>query len=406
MLLAVALSLAAAGCGGDEEGKPIPAATATALNTELDGVQARLDQGSAGACRDILEGPREPEHGARAGADRRDAGRRGLRRALGARGQLRQPLGPRAGGLRRQGAGGEVAAGARADRRPTETTPTETTPTETTPTGDHADRRRRRPDEEPLPHDGDGDNGGGVPGNGNGNGNGGGGVGTGSGRMSTPTEVAGRYVIERRLGAGGMSTVFMANDTVLERPVAVKLLAEHLADDEAFVYRFRREALSAARLQHPNIVQVFDSGQDPSIASATTSSWSTWTGPSAADMLRERKQLEVDETVAARARRLPRARLRAPRRRGPPRREAREPPVRRGDGAHEARGLRDRQGGGADADHAGRLRARHRRLPVARAGPRRGGGAGLGHLLAGRVRLPVPHRAGSRTSTRRSRSWR
>jgi serine/threonine-protein kinase len=114
--------------------------------------------------------------------------------------------------------------------------------------------------------------------------------------MSPPTEVAGRYVIERRLGAGGMSTVFLARDTVLERPVAVKLLAEHLADDEAFVYRFRREALSAARLQHPNIVQVFDSGQD-------TSSGRHYIvmeyvdGPSAADMLRERKQLELDETV-------------------------------------------------------------------------------------------------------------
>ena len=80
--------------------------------------------------------------------------------------------------------------------------------------------------------------------------------------MSPPTQIAGRYVIERRLGAGGMSTVFQANDTVLERPVAVKLLAEHLADDDAFVARFRREALAAARLQHPNIVQVFDSGED------------------------------------------------------------------------------------------------------------------------------------------------
>jgi eukaryotic-like serine/threonine-protein kinase len=115
--------------------------------------------------------------------------------------------------------------------------------------------------------------------------------------MSPPTEVAGRYVIERRLGAGGMSTVFQANDTVLERPVAVKLLAEHLADDEAFVYRFRREALSAARLQHPNIVQVFDSGQDQ--ASGRHYIVMEYVdGPSAADMLRERgKQLEVDETV-------------------------------------------------------------------------------------------------------------
>jgi serine/threonine-protein kinase len=103
-------------------------------------------------------------------------------------------------------------------------------------------------------------------------------------------------VIERRLGAGGMSTVFLANDTVLERPVAVKLLAEHLADDEAFVHRFRREALSAARLQHPNIVQVFDSGQD----SATGRHYIVMEyvdGPSAADMLRERKQLEIDETA-------------------------------------------------------------------------------------------------------------
>jgi eukaryotic-like serine/threonine-protein kinase len=114
--------------------------------------------------------------------------------------------------------------------------------------------------------------------------------------MSPPTEVAGRYVIERRLGAGGMSTVFEARDTVLERPVAVKLLAEHLADDEAFVYRFRREALSAAKLQHPNVVQVFDSGQDP----ATERHYIVMEyvdGPSAADMLRERKQLEIEETV-------------------------------------------------------------------------------------------------------------
>jgi eukaryotic-like serine/threonine-protein kinase len=114
--------------------------------------------------------------------------------------------------------------------------------------------------------------------------------------VTPPTEVAGRYVLGRRLGAGGMSTVFEANDTVLERPVAVKLLAEHLADDEAFVYRFRREALSAARLQHPNIVQVFDSGQDPN----THRHYIVMEyvdGPSAADMLRERKRLEIDETV-------------------------------------------------------------------------------------------------------------
>jgi serine/threonine protein kinase len=116
--------------------------------------------------------------------------------------------------------------------------------------------------------------------------------------MSPPTQVAGRYVIERRLGAGGMSTVFKANDTVLERPVAVKLLAEHLADDEAFVARFRREALSAARLQHPNVVQVFDSGQDPE-SGRHYIVMEYVDGPSCADLLRERRELDIELTVRA-----------------------------------------------------------------------------------------------------------
>ena len=73
---------------------------------------------------------------------------------------------------------------------------------------------------------------------------------------------ADRYRLEDRLGVGGMSTVQLAFDTRLERYVAVKLLAEHLAEDASFVARFRREALAAARLVHPNIVQVFDFGLD------------------------------------------------------------------------------------------------------------------------------------------------
>jgi serine/threonine protein kinase len=114
--------------------------------------------------------------------------------------------------------------------------------------------------------------------------------------VNRPQMVAGRYRIEGRLGAGGMSTVFRATDSVLERSVAVKLLAEHLAEDEAFVARFRREALSAARLQHPNIVQVFDSGQDPESARHYIV-MEYVDGPSCADLLRERKRLEIDETV-------------------------------------------------------------------------------------------------------------
>jgi len=80
--------------------------------------------------------------------------------------------------------------------------------------------------------------------------------------MTADTLFAGRYRLERRLGTGGMATVQLALDTRLERRVAVKLLADHLAQDASFVSRFRREALAAARLVHPNIVQVFDFGEE------------------------------------------------------------------------------------------------------------------------------------------------
>ncbi len=74
--------------------------------------------------------------------------------------------------------------------------------------------------------------------------------------------LSGRYVTGERLGSGGMSNVYKATDRILERTVAVKILAEHLSDDDRFVARFRREALAVARLIHPNIVQVYDSGVD------------------------------------------------------------------------------------------------------------------------------------------------
>jgi eukaryotic-like serine/threonine-protein kinase len=74
--------------------------------------------------------------------------------------------------------------------------------------------------------------------------------------------LSGRYEIGDRLGSGGMSNVHQAIDRTLERTVAVKILAEHLSDDERFVARFRREATSVAKLIHPNIVQVYDTGID------------------------------------------------------------------------------------------------------------------------------------------------
>jgi serine/threonine-protein kinase len=74
--------------------------------------------------------------------------------------------------------------------------------------------------------------------------------------------LSGRYETAERLGTGGMSNVYKATDRILERTVAVKILAEHLSDDERFVERFRREALAVAKLIHPNIVQVYDTGVD------------------------------------------------------------------------------------------------------------------------------------------------
>ena len=70
-----------------------------------------------------------------------------------------------------------------------------------------------------------------------------------------------RYRIERRIGTGGMADVFLARDETLGRRVAIKILAERYAQDEAFVERFRREATAAAGLSHPNIVSVYDRGQ-------------------------------------------------------------------------------------------------------------------------------------------------
>lgn len=68
----------------------------------------------------------------------------------------------------------------------------------------------------------------------------------------------GRYVLESRLGSGGAATVWLAEDTVLERPVAVKVLSEALSSDQNWLARFRREARLAASLQHPNLVSVYD----------------------------------------------------------------------------------------------------------------------------------------------------
>jgi eukaryotic-like serine/threonine-protein kinase len=114
--------------------------------------------------------------------------------------------------------------------------------------------------------------------------------------MTNATTIVGRYRVEGRLGVGGMSTVHLAFDQRLERYVAIKLLAEHLADDPTFVSRFRREALSAARLVHPNIVQVFDFGFDEGHHQHFIVMEHV-PGSSCAELLRDRGHLDVDEAV-------------------------------------------------------------------------------------------------------------
>src|ERR671918_366484 len=71
-----------------------------------------------------------------------------------------------------------------------------------------------------------------------------------------------RYEIQRGIARGGMAEVYLARDQLLDRPVAVKVLFPEYARDQSFVERFRREAQSAANLNHPNIVAIYDWGQE------------------------------------------------------------------------------------------------------------------------------------------------
>lgn len=71
-----------------------------------------------------------------------------------------------------------------------------------------------------------------------------------------------RYEIIKTIGEGGMANVYLANDTILDRKVAIKVLRGDLSNDEKFIRRFQREALSVSNLSHPNIVEVYDVGEE------------------------------------------------------------------------------------------------------------------------------------------------
>jgi hypothetical protein len=182
--MALVLGLAAAGCGGNDKGDPIPAATASELQTELNGVQDRLDQGSAGACRDVLEGPRGPNK--QRVQDLIDSMPSGVDSDV--KSALQDSF-DNLWDLVQQDCDDKASS-----EQPTKTTPTQTetdttpteTQTETTPTETEPTTTPTSPENAPLPNDGNGNgtgNGGGA-GNGTGNGTGtgdgaGGGVGPG-----------------------------------------------------------------------------------------------------------------------------------------------------------------------------------------------------------------------------------
>jgi hypothetical protein len=105
----------------------------------------------------------------------------------------------------------------------------------------------------------------------------------------------GRYLLENPLDSGGMADVWTARDEVLGRPVAVKILHKNLAQDENFLERFRREAVAAARLSHPAVVRIFDTGVDEGVCFIVME---LFEGRNLADLLEERRRLEPAEAAA------------------------------------------------------------------------------------------------------------
>ena len=80
--------------------------------------------------------------------------------------------------------------------------------------------------------------------------------------LSKGQKINDRYEIIKTIGEGGMANVYLANDTILDRKVAIKVLRGDLSNDEKFIRRFQREALSVSNLSHPNIVEVYDVGEE------------------------------------------------------------------------------------------------------------------------------------------------
>jgi len=106
--------------------------------------------------------------------------------------------------------------------------------------------------------------------------------------------IDGRYQVRSRIARGGMATVYVATDLRLERRVAIKIMHGHLADDSSFKNRFVQEARSAARLAHPNVVNVFDQGQDFDMAYLVME---YLPGITLRDLLKDRGSLTPEQTI-------------------------------------------------------------------------------------------------------------
>jgi serine/threonine protein kinase len=106
--------------------------------------------------------------------------------------------------------------------------------------------------------------------------------------------IDGRYQVRSRIARGGMATVYLATDLRLERRVAIKIMHGHLSDDSKFKERFIQEARSAARLAHPNVVNVFDQGQDSDMAYLVME---YLPGITLRDLLQEHGRLTTDQTL-------------------------------------------------------------------------------------------------------------
>ena len=238
-----------------------------------------------------------------------------------------------------------------------------------------------------------------------------------------PMLLGGRYEVGELLGRGGMAEVHLGFDSRLGRHVAIKMLRSDLARDQTFIARFRREAQSAAGLNHASIVAVYDHGEDSLIESGGAEVKVPFIvmehvdGRTLREVLTERGSLPTTEALPHHRGRPRRPRLQPPQRDRPPRHQARERHDRRRR-HHQGHGLRHRPRDGRRQrdDDPDPGRHRHGAVPLPRAGPgpaRRRALRPVLHRLHAlraahrpRARSPATARSPSPTSTwarRRSR---